>query len=365
MVAFEATLAIRQAKALKRRQQQVKADAGKAQQVLEAEKARKFELETKKKQREEAEEEKRRRKAYDEAMAAYRSELATYNLQHGIVSVHIESVLGIQKKVKALRKKLRDIDDLKAKVDQLVANEGFTEASALKRLSPEQRDKLNRRQAVLDDIAEQEEAEDAEVDETVAKLTALGLRASPHSRLYAPPADVATSTSANPTISGSAATATTDSMMGPYDIAAVPILNTLVVRGLPVFLPPLAPEPYKPLAISSSAATSSTSSTATTASSTSAASDVTKTATAAATTTSVTTSEVSGSASKTAWGTATSTTSSSSSSSTSKAATGSVASNSKASSTSTTFTTASTTSAPVADDEWNVVATTKKGKTKR
>jgi hypothetical protein len=232
LVEFEATLAARQAKALKRRQQQLKADAERAQQAVEAEKARKAELEAKKREREEAELEKKRRKQFEEAKAVYRHELGMYNLQHELISVHVEAVLAIQKKSKALRKKLRDIDDLKSKVDQLV-RDGCSESSALKKLTPEQRDKLRRRQAVLDDIAEQDELEDEEVDETVAKLMALSLSVTPHSRIYVP--------SAAP-VAGVSSTDESVPNTGAYGVSVISMLNTLVARGVSVLLPPTAPE---------------------------------------------------------------------------------------------------------------------------
>lgn len=54
----------------------------------------------------------------------------------------------MQKKLKALRKKLRDIADLEAKKEQG------------EKLSAEQKEKVGRRQSVEDDIAEMEEEEE-------------------------------------------------------------------------------------------------------------------------------------------------------------------------------------------------------------
>ena len=57
-------------------------------------------------------------------------------------------IIAVQKKLKALRKKLRDIADLEAKKEQG------------EKLSAEQKEKVGRRQSVEDDIAEMEEEED-------------------------------------------------------------------------------------------------------------------------------------------------------------------------------------------------------------
>ena len=159
MKKFEEDLIIKTAKIIKKKKMKMKKDGEKADKALVTEKARILkEMEDKEVKRkiDEAEKEIFMKKKLEierleclrNLMAMRKKRLSTVKSMQCSIDVYAIALDATQKKLKNLRKKLRDIQELEVKI-----------SSGLK-ASKEQKDKIEKKQGVEDDIIEMEEAEE-------------------------------------------------------------------------------------------------------------------------------------------------------------------------------------------------------------
>lgn len=159
MKKFEEDLIIKTAKLIKKKKMKMKKDGEKADKALVTEKARFLkEMEDKevKRKTDEAEKEIFMKKKIEferleclrNMMTMRKKRLSTVKSMQCSIDAYASSLDATQKKLKNLRKKLRDIQELEVKI-----------SSGLK-ASKEQKDKIEKKQGVEDDIIEMEEAEE-------------------------------------------------------------------------------------------------------------------------------------------------------------------------------------------------------------
>lgn len=159
MKKFEEDLIIKTAKIIKKKKMKMKKDGEKADKALVTEKARILkDMEDKEMKRkiDEAEKEISMKKKIESErleclrnmMAMRKKRLSTVKSMQCSIDVYASALDATQKKLKNLRKKLRDIQELEVKI-----------SSGLK-ASKEQKEKIEKKQGVEDDIIEMEEAEE-------------------------------------------------------------------------------------------------------------------------------------------------------------------------------------------------------------
>jgi len=157
--AVEADLAVRLAKLQKKKSFKAKQDVGKASKALQVENAEKLRLQGQQKLKEDSEA--ARLKAIEEAKEAEKARVERqrkekieaerklyWDWADSVLNDYNTNLEKNLKKLKNLRKKLRDITDLEAKIAQ----------SGVK-ITAEQREKLSRKADIDDEIADLEEAE--------------------------------------------------------------------------------------------------------------------------------------------------------------------------------------------------------------
>lgn len=159
MKKFEEDLVIKTAKIIKKKKMKMKKDGEKADKAMVTEKARILkEIEDKevKRKLDEAEKELLMKKKLEferleslkNMMTLRRKRLSTLKSMQCNIDAYVAALDTTQKKLKGLRKKLRDIEELEVKV------KGGLKASK------EQKEKIEKKQGVEDDIVELEEAEE-------------------------------------------------------------------------------------------------------------------------------------------------------------------------------------------------------------
>lgn len=159
MKKFEEDLVIKTAKIIKKKKMKMKKDGEKADKAMVTEKARILkEIEDKevKRKSDEAEKELLMRKKLESErleslknmMTLRKKRLSTLKSMQCNIDAYAAALDTTQKKLKGLRKKLRDIEELEVKV------KGGLKASK------EQKEKIEKKQGVEDDIVELEEAEE-------------------------------------------------------------------------------------------------------------------------------------------------------------------------------------------------------------
>lgn len=159
MKKFEEDLIIKTAKIIKKKKMKMKKDGEKADKALLTEKARilkEVEDNEIKRKMDEAEKEIFMKKKLEferleclrNMMTMRKKRLSTVKSMQCSVDVYASALDATQKKLKNLRKKLRDIQELEVKI-----------SSGLK-ASKEQKEKIEKKQGVEDDIIEMEEAEE-------------------------------------------------------------------------------------------------------------------------------------------------------------------------------------------------------------
>lgn len=159
MKKFEEDLVIKTAKIIKKKKMKMKKDGEKADKAMVTEKARILkEIEDKEVKRKSDEAEKElvmkkkleleRLESLKNMMTLRKKRLSTLKSMQCNIDAYAAALDTTQKKLKGLRKKLRDIEELEVKV------KGGLKASK------EQKEKIEKKQGVEDDIVELEEAEE-------------------------------------------------------------------------------------------------------------------------------------------------------------------------------------------------------------
>jgi hypothetical protein len=90
------------------------------------------------------EEDKQRYNIYLKQKKIYDSDVCVYQAQQVLLNEHNETIVSNFKKAKAIKKKLRDIQDLKQKIE--------SQGISTKSLTTEQKEKLKRQQSLEDDL---------------------------------------------------------------------------------------------------------------------------------------------------------------------------------------------------------------------
>jgi hypothetical protein len=240
---FESNAAARALKDAKKRQHVLKVEEKRLRRAAAEEeerqrqgRQRRDENERNRMGRVQREEQCRRREEQSRSASLYGDQSALFAAQQALLGRHALFLGGIAKKAKNTRKKLRDIGDLERRMEA----EG---GGSARKLSAEQRDKLGRKQALEDDLAELLDRDCEEEEAFAASMIAL---------LAAPgPAGLAPGM---PTAAPPPAPA-----LGPVSPsaggAAESIEEVMARLNFPLFLPPVLPAPAAPPEGTSSATT--------------------------------------------------------------------------------------------------------------